>query len=107
MPPASDNRTLQAHEGLLAWLPLHPFGAATALVTDLDADYLPLEGFEWFLSRESDTRVTKLLLRKSKAKRLLQQLIRLGYDSSRLFPTFDGAARAVKEHGWAEIRPRW
>jgi hypothetical protein len=107
VPPASDNRTLQAQEGLLMWLPLRPFGATSSLVTDFDGAYSPLEGFEVFLSSGGKTTVTKLVLRRSEARLLLQKLIRLGYDSSRLFPTFDGAARAVKEHGWAEIRPRW
>jgi hypothetical protein len=74
----------------------------------LDGDYTPIEGFERVLSSNGpETSVTKLILRRSEVKVLLQKLIRLGYDSSRLFPTFDGAARAVREHGWAEIKPRW
>jgi hypothetical protein len=108
VPPASDNRTLQAQEGLLMWLPLFPFGATCALVTDLDEDYWQTEGFERVLSSDSpETSVMKLMLPKKAAKDILRAPIALGYDSSRLFPTFDGAARAVREHGWAEIRPRW
>jgi len=42
VPPASDNRTLQAQEGLLMWLPLFPFGATCASVTNLDGR-LPAE----------------------------------------------------------------
>jgi hypothetical protein len=52
-PPASDNRTLQAQEGLLMWLPLFPFGATCALVTDLGEDYWQTEGFERVLSSDS------------------------------------------------------
>ena len=89
------------------WLSLFPVGAKCARVTDLDADYAPNEGFETVLSSTPGNSVVKLILRRNEARTLLQKLIMLGYDSSRLFPTFDGAARAVKEHGWAEIKPRW
>jgi hypothetical protein len=38
---------------------------------------------------------------------LLHKLIKLGYDSGRLFPTFEGAVRAVKESMAARVGPRW
>ena len=101
VPPASDNRTLQAQDGLLMWLPL-----TTALVPDLEADYIQPEGFEQTLVRP-ETKVTKLMLPKSEARNLFHKLIKLGYDAYQLFPTFNGAARAVKEHGSAKIGRSW
>ena len=101
VPPASDNRTLQAQDGLLMWLPLSP-----SLLPDLEADYSQTEGFERVLVGP-ETNVTKLILPNGEAPSLLHKLIKLGYDASRLFPTFDGAARAVREHGWARIGRSW
>ena len=101
VPPASDNRTLQAQDGLLMWLPL-----TTSPVPDLEAVYIQLEGFEHALAGP-DANVTKLTLPKREAPSLFHKLIKLGYDASRLFPTFEGAARAVKEHGSARIGRSW
>jgi hypothetical protein len=103
VPPASDNRTLQAQEGLFMWK-----GLSMAEFGDPDRQYEVSDGFEAFLSADaSRCKVTKILLNTQEAKILLHKVIKLGYDRGRLFPTFEGAARAVKESTEAGIGPRW
>jgi hypothetical protein len=49
--------------------------------------------------------LTKVVLKEPEAKMLLHRLIKLGFDGARLFPTYEGAARATEEHTWARIGP--
>jgi hypothetical protein len=103
VPPASDNRTLQAQEGLFMWKSL-----TMEEIGDTEREYNVCDEFEAILSAEtSGCKVTKILLDARQAYLLLHKLIKLGYDSGRLFPTFEGAARAVKERAWAKIGVRW
>jgi hypothetical protein len=77
-------------------------------IGDLRRNYEGCEGLESILSREdSGCRLTKLMLDRGEAAMLLHKLIKLGYDAGRLFPTYEGAARAVKESMDAKIGPRW
>jgi hypothetical protein len=101
VPPASDNRTLQAQEGLFMWqrLTLDQFG-------DLDGEYQEMPPFERLLTNVgSPCRVTKLLLETGHPWLLLHRLIKLGYDGSRLFPGFEGSVKAVKEYAWGRVGP--
>ncbi len=47
--------------------------------------------------------LTKVLVKQEEAKMVLHRLIKLGFDGARLFPTYEGAARATAEHTWARI----
>ena len=97
VPPASDNRTLQAQEGLFVWSPIRMESKLTneyTLDPTLD-DMLTVPN--------SKCLVIKVLLKASEAPMLLHKLIRLGYDSARLFPTYEGAVRSVREYAWARI----
>jgi hypothetical protein len=99
VPPASDNRTLQAQEGLFMWAPIS--NPAPLLAAD---EYQPVFPLEELLSRPgSGCSLTKVLLKQEEAKMLLHRLIKLGFDGARLFPTYEGAARATAEHTWARI----
>jgi FRG domain len=102
VPPASDNRTLQAQEGLFMWKPL-----SIKDIGDHKGQYTVSDVFENILSADgTDCCVTKVLLRITEAEMLLHKLIKLGYDGARLFPTFEGAVRATKESMIARIGPR-
>jgi hypothetical protein len=108
VPPASDNRTLQAQEGLFMWR-----GLSMSEIGDARREYEVSDGFETSLSKDgSGCKVTKILLNTgaatdqqgvTEATMLLHKVIKLGYDRCRLFPTFEGAARAVKERTEARI----
>lgn len=101
-PPASDNRTLQAQEGLFMWSPISIHDGWDA-ATGFD----PGEPAESILSEPSSgCTLTKVLLKETEAKMLLHRLIKLGIDGARLFPTYKGAARATDEHTWARIGPQ-
>jgi hypothetical protein len=103
VPPASDNRTLQAQDGLFMWQRL-----SRGNLGDPNAEYQETAGFEKILSDHGpQCRVIKLLLEMERPSFLLHKLIKLGYDGSRLFPGFGGAARAIKEHSWAHIGSAW
>jgi hypothetical protein len=47
--------------------------------------------------------LVKLTLQRKHACLLMHKLIKLGYDASRLFPGFAGAALCVRESDWARI----
>jgi len=103
VPPASDNRTLQAQEGLFMWKPI-----SMEEIGDHTRKYEVHDVFETILSAEgTGCSVKKILLNTNEATMLLHKVIKLGYDSGRLFPTFEGAVRAVKESMSARIGPRW
>jgi hypothetical protein len=101
VPPSSDNKTLQAQEGLFMWQRLTPDRCG-----DVNSDYQEMSPFEHLLTDSGGTcRVTKLLLETTRPWLLLHRLIKLGYDGSRLFPGFEGSVRAVKEYAWARVGP--
>ena len=103
VPPASDNRTLQAQEGLFMWKPI-----SMEEIGDHTRKYEVHDVFETILSAEgTGCSVKKILLNTNEATMLLHKVIKLGYDSGRLFPTFERAVRAVKESMSARIGPRW
>jgi hypothetical protein len=98
VPPASDNKTLQAQEGLFMWqrLTLDHGG-------DAAGEFQEMPPFERLLTNSGPCRVTKLLLETRLPWLLLHRLIKLGYDSSSLFPGFEGSVRAIKEYAWARV----
>jgi hypothetical protein len=105
IPPASDNRTLQAQEGLFLWVPLVPESTS-----HLGNEYVTGAGdtIDQLLSQSnSGCLVTKLLIAQTKAPMLLHKIVKLGYDSARLFPNYEGAVRAVVDHTWARIGHRF
>ncbi|MBV9762094.1 MAG: FRG domain-containing protein [Acidobacteriaceae bacterium] len=99
IPPASDNHTLQRQEGLLAYSPLE---SETA---DLQGEYCPDRPLEEVIAEQSPKSLAQVRLKRSFAPMLLHQIIKLGYDSSRLFPTFDGVVRCLHEYEWARMGP--
>ena len=98
VPPASDNQTLQAQEGLFVWQ-RRPIGA-TVHVQDEYREFHPIEEI---LSASKPGCLTKLLLDTRYPLLVMHKLIKLGYDGSRLFPGFRGSAEAVREHVWAGV----
>ncbi len=91
IPPASDNRTLQAQEGLFMCQRL-----STDDVSNFDAVYQPTP-FESILAEAGVNRI----IRTDRGcpaypKFLLHKIRQNGYDGSRLFPGFEGAAQAVR-----------
>jgi hypothetical protein len=101
VPPTSDNRTLQAQEGLFMWSPI-----STSHGWDGTSEYVQGEPLESILSNpDTGCSLAKVLLKETEAKMLLHRLIKLGTDGARLFPTYEGAARATDEHRFARIGP--
>ncbi len=94
MPPYSENPNLQAQRGV--------FTVWRSSDNNLfDARALPDLIQEWSQThrKESDRQLAfkRIELPKREAPRLLDLLARLGWDASRLFPGYGGAARALKE----------
>jgi hypothetical protein len=99
VPPPSDNRTLQAQEGLFVYAAL-----SHARCSDLTSRYEVDVALEDLLVLGSDRgQPVKLTLQRSHGQMLLHKLIKLGYDGSRLFPGYEGAALCVREFDWARI----
>lgn len=100
IPPASDNLTLQRQEGLFLYAPSnHQIPDARA------AEYCQDKALEQVISEQTPGSVVRLDLDRSCAKLLLHKLIKLGYDSSRFFPTFEGVVRCLEEYKSAGIPP--
>jgi hypothetical protein len=106
VPPASDNRTLQAQEGLFMWSPISIMPISITKAPPNKSEYEPAESLDEILSpTSSGCSIVKVTLRETEAKNLLHGLIKIGFDGGRLFPTYEGAARATEEHTWARIGP--
>jgi hypothetical protein len=97
IPPASDNMTLQRQEGLFVYAP-RSFEAD-------EQEYTPDEPLEKIISEQSPGSTVQVTLDRSFAKQLLHRTMKLGYDSSHLFPTFEGTVRCLKEHELAGMPP--
>jgi hypothetical protein len=100
IPPASDNRTMQAQEGLFICQRL------LENLPNLNAEYQSTP-FESILAGGGVNSITKLIVEVQYPSFLLNKIIKLGYDGSRLFPGFEGAAQAVREHAWSGSGPAW
>jgi hypothetical protein len=102
VPPASDNRTLQAQDGLFMWAP-------TALASIPDdqhayAEESPLEQLLVAGDRETQpVNVVKLRMKRDLSYLLLHKLIKLGFENATLFPTYEGAVHSVFDYDWARI----
>lgn len=100
IPPPSDNRTLQAQEGLFVYASLSHSYCTGGLGSRYEGD-VALE--DLFISDPNRGRPAKLILQRRHGQMLLHKLIKLGYDASRLFPGYGGAALSVRELDWARI----
>lgn len=88
--PRAANPNLHAQEGV------HSYFAPKSCMPSDPATYLCLDE-ELSKTRTERTALYKITLAKAHAAELLWILDRMGYNSARLFPGFDGAARAVMQ----------
>lgn len=101
IPPASDNQTIQRQEGVFLY-------GTTLNPTPQEhwrAEYMPDEPLEQVISHQSPGSVVRLSLDASHAKTLLHKVMKLGYDSSRFFPTFEGVVRCLQDYRAAGMGP--
>jgi hypothetical protein len=93
VPPASDNQTLQRQQGVFVYSPL---AAKDAEI--LNSPFVPPRPFEEYWRSSREARLTKITLQNSFANELLRNLIKLGYESARFFPSYSGVAKSVLEY---------
>ena len=99
MPPYDENPNLQAQRGVFTiWRPLDSGDLC-------DRHPLPDLIHEWATGNkiERSFKFTRVELPKREAPRLLDLLVRLGWDASRLFPGYGGATLALKEAAKIEL----
>jgi hypothetical protein len=101
IPPASDNLTLQRQEGLFLYAPRDQETSQQRL----QAEYVPDDPLEDVISRQSPGSVVRLSLDRSCARMLLHKVMKLGYDSSRFFPTFEGVVRCLEDYRLVGMPP--
>jgi hypothetical protein len=96
IPPASDNMNLQRQEGLFVY--------ARRSVGD-EQEYTPDEPLEKIIPEQHPASMVQLTLDRHFANDLLRKTMKLGYDSSRLFPSFEGTVRCLEDYVLAGMPP--